>query len=143
MFPEMVRLLSRPDIGVYAPYVDHTSQQSDVTRCKEIEPGVYEVAANDLVIVALSSKMLSLMPPVNPADNPRAWYYDYLMASYARRNNLMVARDYRFTAFHPKGSIYNIQETMTASKLWRDSLPSQDRTGIEEAMKKAFDEYIG
>jgi len=137
MFPEMMRLLSRPDIAIYAPFIDWQISM-DASRPQTygaIEPEVYEVKINDGAMFAVTSKLLSLLPPFIPEDNPQCCYYTTFMAMYARRNGLKVVRDYRFRAKHPYGSSWNCCEGLRQSQVWVANLPSQDN----DEMMRIFD----
>lgn len=126
-YPAMLKLMERGDVGVWAPHLNQPSQLNG--NSIELVPGVFEVATTNMICIAVTRRMLDLMP--NVEMHPNGWLYDYLMTAVARRNGLKVVVDARFEARHTPGSIYDT--TLAVSKMyrWLDELPDEWRSDVD------------
>jgi GDP-L-fucose synthase len=105
---EMQRLMSRGDVGWYAPDVDWTSYSYDKTRLKLVEPDIYEVPNTDSLCIAVRADVIRNMPKVDPKIS-FMWGADLAAIATTRLMGLKAVRDYRFKALHQNNTGYEIE----------------------------------
>lgn len=136
MLQEARNYLSNFGVGVYAPDVDfnaHYYRKKDLTKLGE---GVFEVPATDCCFWAIKGEVVRATPRVDPRINKLGWGIEYMVGAVARARGLKVARDYRFTAGHQKGSGYNLTQAFEEWQALRNSLDEELRTGMETIEKE-------
>lgn len=136
MLREAENYLNKFGVGVYAPNVDfnaHYYRKEDLPRLGE---GVFEVPATDCCFWAIKAEIVRDAPRVDPRINKLGWGIEYMVGAVARAKGLKVARDYRFTAGHQKGSGYNLTQAFEEWQALRNSLDSELRMGMEWVEKE-------
>lgn len=108
MFQEMIRMLSRPDVGWYAPDIDWTSYIYHKHRLRQVEEGIYEVPNTDSLCIGIRRDLLDRVPHVDPKVS-YMWGMDIAALATARQMGLKTVRDYRFKAKHPNHTGYEIE----------------------------------
>src|ERR1700674_159523 len=108
MYAECVRLLSRDDVGVYAPNVCWTGHIYDISKLKEVEPRVYEVSMTDMLCYAVRSDVLNQLMPISIRCH--GWGIELMLTVIANRMGRKTVRDYRFLVDHPNDTGYSIAE---------------------------------
>lgn len=109
-FKEMESVMSRADIGWYAPSVNWTSyiyDKRNLTPVEGLDSGIYEVPNTDSLCVAIRGSVVRAMPHIDPALS-FMWGMDLTAIATARLMGLKVVRDYRFKCRHPNDTGYDI-----------------------------------
>lgn len=109
MYNEGIRILSRPDVGWYAPDIDWTSYIYDQKDLRHVENAVYEVPNTDSLCFMIRRDVVDAMPHINPRVS-FMWGMDITAIATARLKGLKVVRDYRFKAGHPNNTGYSIPQ---------------------------------
>jgi len=107
MFEEGRYLMSRPDVGWWAPDIAWTSYIYDKSDLNQVESEVYEVPNTDSLCFMIRKDVIDAMPHINPAVS-FMWGMDVTAIATARLLGLKVVRDYRFKAGHPNSTGYDI-----------------------------------
>jgi hypothetical protein len=107
MYGEGSYLMSRPDIGWWAPDIAWTSYIYDKSDLKQVEPEVYEVPNTDSLCFMIRKDVIDAMPHIDPKVS-FMWGMDITAIATARLLGLKVVRDYRFKAEHPNCTGYSI-----------------------------------
>ncbi len=136
---EAVNYLSNSAVGVYAPNVDfnaHYYRKQDLPKLGE---GVFEVPATDCCFWAIKREILQDAPRIDPRINKLGWGIEYMVGAVTHAKGLKLARDYRFTAGHRKGSGYDLTQAFQEWQALRNGLNPELRSRmelIEEAREK-------
>jgi hypothetical protein len=107
MFGEGRYMLSRPDVGWYAPDIDWTSYIYDQADLAQVDRGIFEVPNTDSVLFMIRRDVIDAMPHIDPQVS-FMWGMDITAIATARLMNLKVVRDYKFKAGHPNNTGYDI-----------------------------------
>lgn len=126
-YPEMVKWMSRGDVGVWAPLL--TDPQQPLRNAVEGERGVFEVGTTNLIFVAVSRQLLDAMPPIEMHRN--GWMYDYLMTAVARKHGWKMLVDTRFQVRHTSGSIYPLARAQRETDIWLSRLSPEWRLAVD------------
>jgi hypothetical protein len=108
IYKEMLRILSRDDIGIYAPNVCWTGHVYDISKLARVDASVYEVAMTDLLCYAVKSEVLEKMPTV--VARAHGWGVEVLLTAIATKMGKKTVRDYKSTVGHPNSTNYPISE---------------------------------
>jgi len=115
------------DCGIYAPNVDYTFWTYDRSRLRAIDADLLEVPQTDCTCWAIARELLERAPRVDPLANKFGWGIDWMMMATARLLGRKVARDYRFTLAHPRGTGYNTDTANRSAQAMLDSFPDDLR----------------
>lgn len=111
MYTECIRILSRNDVGIYAPNVCWTGHIYDMSTLEEIEPGVYDVPMTDVLCYAVRADVLDKLMHIDKDRHGKmGWGIELLLTVIAKRMGRKNARDYRFLVDHPNSTGYDIGE---------------------------------
>jgi hypothetical protein len=111
MYAECIRVLSRPDVGIYAPNVCWTGHIYDMSTLVKIEDGVYDVPMTDVLCYAVRSDVLEKLMHIRREKHGKmGWGIELLLTVIAKRMGRKNARDYRFLVDHPNSTSYDIGE---------------------------------
>ena len=131
IYPEMTRLLSRDDVGAYAPNVCWTGHVYDISKLIAVEPSVYEVPMPDLLCYAVKAEVLNQMPEVTIRSH--GWGIELLLSAIAKRMGKKVVRDYKSTVGHPNSTHYAIPEAAAGME------EIIAHSGMEQEMRKIME----
>jgi hypothetical protein len=126
-----VKYIGSYGVGVYAPDVDfnaHCYRKEDLPKLDE---GVFEVPATDCCFWAIKGEVLRDAPRIDPRINQLGWGIEYMVGALTHGKGLKLARDYRFTAGHRKGSGYNLTQAFEEWQTLRSGLDPELRTRME------------
>lgn len=135
MFNDAARIMSRGDVGWYAPDIEWTSYIYNKEELRELESGIYEVPNTDSLCFFVRADVVKAMPFIDP-QKCFMWGVDFVAVATARLMGLKVVRDYKFKASHPNDTGYSIDrasEEMGA--LWKTLHPA-----LKDEVKKVVDE---
>jgi hypothetical protein len=108
IYKEMLRMLSRDDIGIYAPNVCWTGHVYEISKLIHVDSSVYEVAMTDLLCYSVKKEILEKMPPVSARAH--GWGIEILLTAIATKMGKKTVRDYKSTVGHPNSTNYHIPE---------------------------------
>ena len=131
MYKEMLRLMSRDDVGIYAPNVCWTGHVYDISKLIEIEPQVCEVAMTDMLCYAVRADVLSKLPRITTRTH--GWGIEIFLTALATKMGRKTVRDYRFTVDHPNSTGYCIPEAASGM----EELIAH--SGIEKEMRSVME----
>jgi hypothetical protein len=128
---ECAKYIKNYGVGVYAPNVDFNAHYYRKDSLPILERGVFVVPATDCCFWGISRDVIRDTPRVDSSVNRLGWGIEYLVGAVARRKGLKIVRDYRFTAGHPKGSGYKLNQAFNEWRALRNSLEPSIRQGME------------
>jgi hypothetical protein len=130
IYKEMIRVLSRDDIGIYAPNVCWTGHVYDISKLEKVDIGVYEVPMPDLLCYAVKAEVLKQMPTVTTRTH--GWGIEVVLTALAKRMGKKTVRDYKSTVGHPNSTGYNISEAASGMEAMVASF------GMEQEMREVM-----
>jgi hypothetical protein len=129
MCQQMHRIMSRGDIGWYAPDVDWTSYIYDRADLAEIEPGVCVVPNTDSILFGIRADVAKATPFIDP-EKCYMWGMDFTAIVTAERMNLKTVRDYNFKVGHPKTTGYDIDRASLEMKHLFENFPKDFQDNV-------------
>lgn len=131
IYPEMTRLLSRDDVGIYAPNVCWTGHVYDISKLEKVDVGVYEVPMTDLLCYAVKADILNKMPPIKARSH--GWGIEIVLTAIATKMGKKTVRDYKSTVGHPNSTNYFIPEAAAGME------EVISNSGMEQEMRKIME----
>lgn len=136
MYKEMVRVMSRGDVGWYAPDAAWTCYYYHKKDLRKVESEIYEVPNTDSLCFAICGDVVRALPYMDPKLS-FMWGMDFAAAAQLDLMGLKMVRDYRFKVQHPNSTGYNIDEAGgTMYALW-STFPKDLQIGIEKKVYEA------
>lgn len=138
MYSEMDRIMTRGDVGWYAPNIAWTSYIFNPGDLKPVERGVYEVPNTDSLCIAIRGDVVRAMPPIDP-DVAFMWGMDFIAIATARLMGLKAVRDYRFKASHPNSTGYDIHRASSEMEAIWATCPAEHQEEIKKLLAENYD----
>lgn len=132
LYKEMCRVMSRGDVGWYAPNVDWTCYYYDKKDLKPLEPEIYEAPNTDSLCFAIRRDVVKAMPYMD-SELSYMWGMDFTASAQIQLMGLKMVRDYKFKVLHPNSTGYDIDKAgNTMFELWYTFNDALKKTIIEK-----------
>lgn len=131
MYQDMIKIMSRGDVGWYAPNVDWTAFIYDKNTLKELENDIYEVPNTDSLCFAIRGDIVREMPYIDH-ELCFMWGMDFTAVATANLMGYKIVRDYKYKVLHPNDTGYDIDKASYGMKCLFESYSEKLRNEINK-----------
>ena len=143
IFARFNQIVSKYDVGIYAPNVDYTYHQYNRELLNALEENVYEVPNTDCTCWFVNTKVIKKNIIYNIETNKFGYGSDWYYSAESFLQKKYVLRDYSIKVHHPIYKNYDADKANKCFDVWFQEQPIIIRDTINDLLKKYHIYLIG